>query len=278
MNIDTCPRGSYDDANADASFASIIAYTTQPSFMSLAVAGYFSMICVLSKYMDRRVPYNLKVPMLIYNNAQILLNIYMVYGLSAVISYPNIYGINIPYTSELRYFVYIHYLSKYLDYFDTLFIILRGKETQQLSYLHIYHHSTIGIIWGFLLYRGHGNGTAAFGCLINSAVHLVMYSHYLCTSLGYRNPFKKYITRTQLLQFVVCLLHSLVVICVEDIVPRRYALIELVYQTTMLVLFSNFYVKSYYARDAGLSCSARYARDAGYAGLSCSLPITLNTV
>ena len=242
MNIDTCPRGSYDAATG------LIAYTTQPYFMSLAVAGYFSMICVLSKYMKNRtcrVQYNLKVPMLIYNNAQILLNIYMVYGLSAVVSYPNIYGINIPYTNELRYFVYIHYLSKYLDYFDTLFIILRGKETQQLSYLHVYHHSTIGIIWGFLLYRGHGNGTAAFGCLINSAVHLVMYSHYLCTSLGYRNPFKKYITKAQLLQFVVCLLHSLVVICVEDIVPRRYALIELVYQTTMLVLFSNFYVKSY---------------------------------
>ena len=224
---------------------SLIVYTTTPFAMSIATIGYFSMIGVLTGYMKGRVPYKLKVPMLIYNNAQILLNMYMVYGLSAVVSYPNIYGINIPYTSNLRYFVYIHYLSKYFDYFDTLFIITRGKEKQQLSYLHVYHHSTIGIIWGFLLYRGHGNGTAAFGCFINSVIHLVMYSHYLCTSLGYNNPFKKYITRAQLLQFSVCLIHSLIVICVEDIVPRRYALIELVYQTSMLVLFSNFYRKSY---------------------------------
>jgi elongation of very long chain fatty acids protein 4 len=223
----------------------LIVYTTTPFAMSIAAIGYFSMIGVLTGYMKGRVPYKLKVPMLIYNNAQILLNMYMVYGLSAVVSYPNIYGINIPYTSNLRYFVYIHYLSKYFDYFDTLFIITRGKEKQQLSYLHVYHHSTIGIIWGFLLYRGHGNGTAAFGCFINSVIHLVMYSHYLCTSLGYNNPFKKYITRAQLLQFSVCLIHSLIVICVEDIVPRRYALIELVYQTSMLVLFSNFYRKSY---------------------------------
>lgn len=189
--------------------------------------------------------YSLKYPMLLYNNAQILLNIYMVYGLSPVVSYPNIYGINIPYTANLRYFVYIHYLSKYFDYFDTLFIILRGKEKQQLSFLHVYHHSTIGVIWGFLLYRGHGNGTASFGCFINSVIHLIMYSHYLCTSLGYNNPFKKYITRTQLLQFAVCLVHSIAVIAVEDIVPKRYAVIELIYQTTMLVLFSNFYLKSY---------------------------------
>ena len=227
----------------------IIIYTTKPCFMTMATMGYFSMIYILSKYMKGRKAYNLKYPMLLYNNAQILLNVYMVYGLSAVVSYPNIYGINIPYTANLRYFVYIHYLSKYFDYFDTLFIILRGKEKQQLSFLHVYHHSTIGVIWGFLLYRGHGNGTASFGCFINSIIHLIMYSHYLCTSLGYNNPFKKYITRTQLLQFAVCLIHSLAVIGVEEIVPKKYAVIELIYQTTMLILFSNFYVKSYPSKN-----------------------------
>jgi predicted ferric reductase len=68
------------DAAADDA-AALIAYTTKPSFMSLAVVGYFSMIYWLSKYMKGKAPYQLKVPMLIYNNAQILLNIYMVYGL-----------------------------------------------------------------------------------------------------------------------------------------------------------------------------------------------------
>jgi elongation of very long chain fatty acids protein 4 len=223
----------------------LIVYTTKPIIMFMTMMGYYSMIYILTKYMKNKSPYQLKYPMLIYNNAQILLNIYMIYGLMPVISYPNIYGINISYTSNLRYFVYIHYLSKYFDYFDTLFIILRGKEKQQLSFLHVYHHSTIGIIWGFLLYRGHGNGTASFGCFINSVIHLIMYSHYLCTSLGYNNPFKKYITRAQLLQFAVCLVHSLVVIGFEDVVPKRYALIELVYQTNMLILFSKFYFRSY---------------------------------
>ena len=169
----------------------------------------------------------------------------MIYGLSSLISYPNIYGINKPYTPYLRYFVYIHYLSKYFDYFDTLFIILRGKERLQLSFLHVYHHSSIGIIWGLLLHYGHGNGTASFGCFINSIIHLFMYSHYLCTSLGYNNPFKKYITRVQLLQFVFCCIHSLVAIGFEDITPKKYAVIELFYQISMIILFSKFYYKSY---------------------------------
>lgn len=169
----------------------------------------------------------------------------MIYGLSSLISYPNIYGINKPYTPYLRYFVYIHYLSKYFDYFDTLFIILRGKERLQLSFLHVYHHSSIGIIWGLLLHYGHGNGTASFGCFINSIIHLFMYSHYLCTSLGYNNPFKKYITRAQLLQFVFCSIHSLIAIGFEDITPKKYAIIELFYQISMIILFSKFYYKSY---------------------------------
>jgi hypothetical protein len=47
------------------------------------------------------------------------------------------------------------------------------------------------------------------------------------------------------LQFAVCLVHSLAVIGVEEIVPKKYALIELIYQTNMLILFSNFYRRSY---------------------------------
>jgi len=223
----------------------IILYSITPTFMSTITMGYFSMIYILTKYMRYKKPYSLKYAMLIYNKIQIILNIYMIYGLIPVISFPNIYGINIPYTSNLRYFVYVHYLSKYFDYFDTLFIILRGKEKQQLSFLHVYHHSTIGIIWGWLLYCGHGNGTVSFGCFINSVIHLFMYSHYLYTSLGYNNPFKKYITRAQLLQFFICLIHSLVVLAIDNSVPKKFAIIELIYQCSMIILFSKFYSKSY---------------------------------
>jgi hypothetical protein len=41
---------------------------------------------------------------------------------------------------------------------------------------------------------------AGFGALINSVIHCMMYSHYLWTSFGLNNPFKKMITQAQLIQ------------------------------------------------------------------------------
>jgi hypothetical protein len=83
----------------------------------------------------------------------------------------------------------IHYLSKYLDFGDTLFMTLK-QNNHQLTFLHLFHHTSILIVWGYLLQVGHANGTAYFGAAINSFVHTVMYSHYLWTSMGWVNPFK----------------------------------------------------------------------------------------
>jgi elongation of very long chain fatty acids protein 4 len=224
----------------------IIEYTTSPKIISSFTFGYFLTIYSLLKYVEKsKQIYSLKKAMYIYNISQIILNIYMIHGLLEIVSFPNIYGINSKYTDKIRYYTYIHYISKYLDYLDTFFIILRGKNKQQLSFLHVYHHSSIGVIWGYLLNKGHGNGTASYGCFINSVVHLIMYMHYLLTSLGYRNPFKKYITQVQLFQFITCLSHSVLVINYEDIVPKKYAFLEFFYHISMLLLFSKFYINTY---------------------------------
>lgn len=74
-------------------------------------------------------------------------------------------------TKEGEYFIFVHYLSKFLDLLDTVFICLKKKE-RQLIFLHVYHHATIGQIWGLLLYIGWGSGTALFGANINSFVHV----------------------------------------------------------------------------------------------------------
>ena len=127
------------------------------------LAGYLLMIVGLRNHMKSRPAYSLKFIMQVYNFVQVILNVYMIWGLCVLpfmSETPNLFGINAKYTERLEYFVFIHYISKYLDYFDTVFIILRGKERQQLSFLHVYHHASIGMIWGSLLYIGHGNGTA----------------------------------------------------------------------------------------------------------------------
>jgi len=226
---------------------------TDPYVICGAPVFYLFVIKLMQVIMKDREPYQLKTSLFIYNVFQILLNIYMVYGLSNIISFPNIFGLNRPYTDAIHHYVYVHYISKYIDYLDTVFIILRGKEQQQLSFLHIYHHSTIGMIWGFLLYIGHGNGTVAFGCFTNSVIHAMMYSHYLWTSLGYDNPYKKIITQAQLLQFVLCMQHAFFVTIYETIVPRPLAFIQIIYHAQMLVLFETFYKKSYKKHNLSMS-------------------------
>jgi len=225
---------------------SLIEYTTSKEFICTNTFAYLLLIQILTNSMKTRMPYSLKYIMYIYNSTQIILNAYIIYGLSPLSSNPlNIFGLNTVYSPKIKYYVYVHYLSKYLDYLDTVFIVLRGKSEQQLSFLHIYHHATIGVIWGYLIHIGHGNGTTAFGALINSFIHFIMYSHYLYTSLGFTNPLKKYITQAQMIQFSMCVLHALCVLLWENIVPKYLAYIQLFYHFQMLYLFRNFYLKSY---------------------------------
>lgn len=204
---------------------------------------YLTSIYFLNRYMNNyKNGFNLNIFLYFYNSFQIVFNGYIVYGLYDIV---NQGIINIPYSNKIEKFVYLHYISKYIDYLDTLFIILR-KKNNQLSFLHIYHHSTVSIIWGFLLYMGHGNGTASFGCLVNSLIHVIMYSHYLITSCGINNPFKKYITQMQLAQFIILFIHSIIIISnFEKIYPIKYAYIEFIYQIQMILLFTNFYKNNY---------------------------------
>lgn len=46
----------------------------------------------------------------------------------------------------IGFILYIFYLSKILDFLDTVFIILE-KRWKQLSFLHVYHHASIFMVW-----------------------------------------------------------------------------------------------------------------------------------
>ncbi|CAE7713134.1 ELOVL5, partial [Symbiodinium pilosum] len=172
---------------------------------------------------------SLKLYVQIYNVIQILLCSYMVYGLMPCISFPNIFGINSEFDAQGEWFVFVHYLSKFLDWFDTLWIILK-KNRKQLSFLHVYHHMTIPMVWGYLLHNGVANGTTRYGAWVNSLTHVIMYSHYLWTSFGLRNPFKHLITGWQIAQFYSCLLHAFVVRALEETECWKMAWLQICYQ------------------------------------------------
>jgi len=85
-------------------------------------------------------------------------------------------------THNYSFAVWLHYCNKYLEFFDTIFMVLRGR-LDQVSFLHIYHHTTIvwAWYWGVRLYI---RGDSYFGALLNSIIHVFMYSYYAMVRNG----------------------------------------------------------------------------------------------
>ena len=63
-----------------------------------------------------------------------------------------------------------------MEYIDSLFMVLRRKN-DQLSFLHCYHHLLMGWAWYAVVKYACG-GDAYFGAIMNSFIHVVMYSYY----------------------------------------------------------------------------------------------------
>lgn len=216
--------------------------------------GYVIVLFILKAIMKNFAALDLKRPMMFYNALQVFLS-----GLQAVMLSPHlvnaVFNLNGPYTASIEKWILVHYVTKFLDMFDSFFMVLRKKDAQ-LSFLHVYHHLTIGLIWGLLLHYGNANGTAFYGAWINSVVHTIMYFHYLWTSLGLKNPLKRFLTQFQMLQFGTCVLHAILALAVEQVLPARWAYLQASYHCTLLYLFSRFY-KEMVVRSASPSPDGR---------------------
>lgn len=73
--------------------------------------------------------------------------------------------------ARLGFALYCHFQNKYVEFFDTLFMVVR-KKNDQVTYLHVWHH--VLILWAWLVtIRWNPGGDAYFGALVNSAIHVV---------------------------------------------------------------------------------------------------------
>lgn len=71
--------------------------------------------------------------MVIYNVSQVVLNGWMVYTMVAAVLYnghPFIGSRSLVGSEMASYAVWVHYCDKYLEFFDTYFMVLRGKMDQ----------------------------------------------------------------------------------------------------------------------------------------------------
>lgn len=140
--------------------------------------------------------------------------------------------------------LYIFYLSKILDFLDTVFIIL-GKKWQQLSFLHVYHHTSIFLFYWLNLHVGY-DGDIFLTIVLNGFIHTVMYTYYFVSMHTQHVWWKEFLTLMQMVQFVVMnsqALYLLYSACASF--PHNLVVAYLYYILTMLFLFGMFYIKSY---------------------------------
>lgn len=210
--------------------------------------GYLLSIWALYKMMAPRSAINVPKPVLVlYNAAQVAINAYVAYSIAMPLG-GKVWGIGLADSPELRYGVFLHYLCKYMDFVDTVIIVLR-KKNEQLSFLHLYHHATIGVVWGWVINTWPtaaegGSAAYAYGAWINSCIHVIMYAYYGLTAVGVKvpTPLKKAVTTCQLTQFASCITHAIAALCF-DTTPVFYNAVQVAYHIGMLKLFLPLLLK-----------------------------------
>eukprot|EP00163_Fabomonas_tropica_P030520 TRINITY_DN6936_c0_g1_i1.p1 TRINITY_DN6936_c0_g1~~TRINITY_DN6936_c0_g1_i1.p1 ORF type:complete len:278 (-),score=82.47 TRINITY_DN6936_c0_g1_i1:144-977(-) len=215
----------------------------------LVTAAYLSFVFIGSFIMKRKkTPFDLFWPRVIYNSAQVVLCAYMCWSaIEQVVFVQKLDLICNPHSNtDLRManVVYVFFLSKAFDYCDTIFIILRQKWVQ-LSFLHVYHHASVFLVYWLNLNAGY-DGDIYFTVVANSFVHFVMYFYYLVSSFGYRpNIVRKNITRLQMFQFILMNIQAIYLLVQRCPYPRNVTWFYLFYVISIFSLFLNFFIQAY---------------------------------
>ncbi|XP_050453502.1 elongation of very long chain fatty acids protein-like [Cataglyphis hispanica] len=219
----------------------------------IALLGFY--ICFIyyigPRFMAKRQPFQLDRILQIYNLSQIIINailLYKVLTLAWLRDYsffcqPIDYSYS-PKAIEIARGIWSYFMLKILDLLETVFFVLRKKQNQ-VSFLHVYHH--VGMLLGtWIATKYIPGGHVTFLGLVNTFVHVIMYIHYLLSSMKIdTGSWKKYITQLQLIQFFLIILHYGQLAWEDCGFPVWPAYIMIPQNVFMIILFGDFYYKMY---------------------------------
>lgn len=229
-------------------------------FPTLAIC--LSYVCVVKvlgpKLMENKKPMELRKVLIYYNLFQVLFSMWLFIeiGMSGWLTgryslrcEPVDYSSH-PVTIRMVHACWWYYFSKFTEFFDTIFFVLR-KKNEHVSTLHVIHHGVMPVsVWFGVKFTPGGHST--FFGLINTFVHIVMYTYYLLAALGphYQKYlwWKKYLTTFQMVQFVVIMVHAFQLLFTDCNYPRAFVWFIGMHAVMFFFLFNEFYKQTYQKR------------------------------
>ncbi|ETE60907.1 Elongation of very long chain fatty acids protein 7, partial [Ophiophagus hannah] len=230
---------------------------SSPFPQTFIIATYIYIVTNLGpKFMENRKPFDLTQIMFFYNFGVVALSIYMTYEFLMsgwatgytfrcdIVDYSKS-----PKALRMVRVCWLYYFSKFIELLDTIFFVLRKKHAQ-VTFLHVFHHSIMPFTWWFGVKFAPG-GLGTFHGLLNSIVHVIMYTYYgLCTlgpAFHKHLWWKKYMTTIQLVQFILITLH-IGQIYFMDSCQYQYPIFMFIiglYGSLFLILFLHFWYNAY---------------------------------
>ncbi|XP_019891804.1 elongation of very long chain fatty acids protein AAEL008004 isoform X3 [Musca domestica] len=231
-------------------------------FPTLAVClTYVYLVKVLGpRWMENRKPFRLQNTLIIYNAAQVIFSAWIFYeiGISGWLTghysfrcQPVEYNNN-PRTIRMVHACWWYYFSKFTEFMDTIFFVLRKKESQ-ITTLHVIHHGCMPMsVWFGVKFTPGGHST--FFGLLNTFVHIIMYTYYMFSAMGPQFQkylwWKKYLTTLQMVQFILIMVHAFQLLFIECNYPKAFVWWIGMHAVMFFFLFNEFYKQAYKGRKS----------------------------
>ncbi|XP_065070589.1 very long chain fatty acid elongase AAEL008004-like isoform X1 [Rhopilema esculentum] len=228
----------------------------EPLYVVGLILAYLFIVIKGPQWMAKREGFELRKPLIVYNFFLVALSGWMMYEFFVTTVLNPTFNfwcepVNPSDVSDIQMrqirVSWVYFISKIIEFMDTFFFILR-KKSRQITFLHVYHHTSVLMMqW---LVTKHVPG--AIGCLagmLNCFIHVVMYSYYMLAAFGPHMQkylwWKRYLTKMQIIQFVLVFLHTSYAIQLDCGFSKGFLWSLWLYMLTLFMLFSHFYKQAY---------------------------------
>ncbi|KAG0564642.1 hypothetical protein KC19_8G127500 [Ceratodon purpureus] len=248
------------DLRKPSAITADLPFVRSPTPVVLAIAAYIVVVWLWSSYIrraglkPRHDPVWLQAIVVVHNSFLCCLSLYMGCGILIEArrhrySFWGNHGNDEQ--VQMGFYVYIFFVSKLYEFMDTALMLMR-RNLRQITFLHLYHHTSISFVWWIISYA-RPTGDAYFSAMLNSWIHVFMYLYYLLAATIAKDEKRrrkylfwgKYLTMFQMIQFVSFMGQAVHGLIYPTTYPTNMPRFLFFYSLSLLLFFSNFFIAKY---------------------------------